>query len=134
MQFVFRHLRRGRTELGRKRLEHLIRHAAETEQIKTYGEPGRSITPFKSILDAETVTVCMAIDRTGKKVAQGYSFCRGDAFCKKEGRWRAENRVRKQLGMELLKDEQGFQRKRCDKKERGFPEGAEDYEVSGFGD
>lgn len=96
-RFVFRHLPRDRMKPDE--LAKMIRHANDTGQINLH-----RTRIFKDIMNTKVVTVCMAVDENGQPIAQGYSFCRGDMFNREDGRWRAENRLRAQLGLELLPD------------------------------
>jgi len=96
IRFKFAHLR----GISRKHLEAFVAHATVTGQIGRYRRP---LVPFRDILRANDVTVCTAYDGE-KPVAQGYAFCRGDMYDKSWGRWKAEQRVRVQLSLDLKED------------------------------
>ncbi len=97
MRVVFRHYK----NVGKTRLRRFIDDACAWGQIRMYNRP---CTPFKSILDAEHVTVCTYLDKEEKPMARGFAFCRGDVFVKEKGRWYSENRARQALGLTLIPD------------------------------
>jgi hypothetical protein len=95
IKFKFKHLYKNQLRNGE--LSDIITYAFKKEQIKSHIN-----YIFKNILETEVVTVCSAYDRLGNFVGQGFSFCRGDRFNKKIGKIISENRIRAQIGIELL--------------------------------
>ncbi len=95
LKFKFQHLSRSRIKPDQ--FARFVKHANTTGQIATH-----RTKIFKDIMATKIVTICMAVNDEGEVVAQGYSFCRGDTFDRKDGRWRAENRLRAQLDLELI--------------------------------
>lgn len=87
--------------IGKNKLRHFIEDSLSDETLNMYG---RSCTPFKDILRTQHVTECRYLAEDGTPVAYGYAFCRDDVFLKAKGRWHAENRARKTLGLDLIPD------------------------------
>lgn len=94
-RFKIQHLPRSR--IRPDKFAAYVQHANLTGQINTH-----RTKIFKDIMATKIVTICTAVNNENDILACGYSFCRGDAFDRKDGRWRAENRLRAQLDLELI--------------------------------